>query len=173
MKHFKKHEIVILVLVLSVVGLLTYTNLQVSIRRARDFQRKEDLVNIANDLEHFHEAKRLYPKSSADGRVIACKSDLETNKTVYKSCSWYFDSFYDDSGDNAYQSLLAGDPQTGLGASYLYVSSEKHFQLYAALEGSDEPEYSPAIFALGLHCGNRICNFGRSSTDTPLDKLLQ
>ncbi len=66
------------------------------------------------------------------------------------------------------------DPSTPNGYSYLYVTDGKFFQIYASLEGkTDEAQFSPKIEALGLKCGNYICNFGTSSGNIPLDKSLQ
>jgi type II secretory pathway pseudopilin PulG len=69
---------------------------------------------------------------------------------------------------------LPKDPGTPMGYSYLYLTDGKFFQLYASLEGgSDESVYSPTIEKLGLKCGEFICNFGKASGETPLDKSLQ
>src|SRR5260221_218394 len=69
---------------------------------------------------------------------------------------------------------LPKDPGTPSGYSYLYITDGKYFQLYASLEGkTDEAEFNPKINALGLKCGNYICNFGRASGNTPLDKSLE
>jgi len=66
------------------------------------------------------------------------------------------------------------DPSTPQGYSYLYLTDGKFYQLYASLEGgTDENQYMPNVAALGLKCGQFICNFGRASSNTPLDKTLQ
>ncbi len=69
---------------------------------------------------------------------------------------------------------LPKDPGTPSGYSYLYITDGKFFQLYASLEGkTDEAEFNPKIAALNLKCGNYICNFGKASGSTPLDKTLE
>jgi type II secretory pathway pseudopilin PulG len=66
------------------------------------------------------------------------------------------------------------DPGTPNGYSYLYLTNGKYFQLYASLEGkSEESEYNSIIAAVGLKCGNYICNFGKASGNIPLDKSLE
>jgi hypothetical protein len=35
------------------------------------------------------------------------------------------------------------------------------------------PEYDPKIVARGVSCGKVICNFGKASRGTPLDRSLE
>jgi hypothetical protein len=41
------------------------------------------------------------------------------------------------------------------------------------LEGEEEAEYRQDLVEYGLMCGERVCNFGKSSGSTPLDKSIQ
>lgn len=69
---------------------------------------------------------------------------------------------------------LPKDPSTPAGYSYLYITDGKFFQLYASLEGQkDESQYNAVIASLNLKCGNYICNFGKASGNTPLDKTIE
>ncbi len=66
------------------------------------------------------------------------------------------------------------DPGTPSGYSYQYYTDGKFFQIYASLEGPDEPELDPKVIGRNIKCGNFICNFGKTSgTDVPLDKSLE
>lgn len=66
------------------------------------------------------------------------------------------------------------DPGTPSGYSYLYYTDGKFFQLYASLEGPDEPEIDQRVVGRNIKCGNYICNFGKTSgSDVPLDKSLE
>jgi hypothetical protein len=57
---------------------------------------------------------------------------------------------------------LPEDPNYKSGATYLYLSDGNRYQIYAAMEGADEPEVDSKIIARNLMCGNKICNIGRS-----------
>ncbi len=70
--------------------------------------------------------------------------------------------------------LAPKDPGTGNGYSYLYISNGKHYQIFASLEGgTDEDQYNPIVVARNLKCGDKICNFGRASGNTPLDITIE
>ena len=68
---------------------------------------------------------------------------------------------------------LPFEPKAEDGLNYFYISNGKYFQIYAHLEGKDEAENDPKIARRNIPCGSAICNFGRSSGDTPLDKSLE
>lgn len=66
------------------------------------------------------------------------------------------------------------DPLTSKGYSYLYISSGKHYQIFASLEGTaDEDQYNPIVADRNLKCGDYVCNFGRASGNAPLDISLE
>lgn len=183
-KIFSKSELIIITTVLLVVGIVSYFNMQVSLRRARDFQRKEDIVNLTTDIEFFKERWHFYPLSE-EGRIMACANDNTVkdykenhfSRTSLVPCNWYVDTFFNPEipGEEkiSYQPIIPGDPETGQGKSYFYLSTGEHFQMLAHLEGKDEPEYDKKIEERNIKCGNQICNFGRSSVRTPLDKSLE
>ncbi|MBI2103906.1 hypothetical protein HYT59_02785 [Candidatus Woesebacteria bacterium] len=186
MQPFKKNEILIVGVVLLVIFILSYFNLRLALRRARDFQRKDDIGNIANALFLFKEDFGFYPPASADGKIVACGQqvrleDLGSNENVkaltdlYEPCRWGWDALADisDASYTPYLKPIPADPQNQLGASYRYVSTLNNFQIYAALEGKDEDEYNESIAAHGFICGNRTCNFGKASSGVPLDINLE
>ena len=70
-------------------------------------------------------------------------------------------------------STLQIEPQNKEGISYVYLSNRKRFQILASLEGDGEDEYDPRIEVRAINCGVRICNFGRSSGTTPLDRSIE
>lgn len=66
------------------------------------------------------------------------------------------------------------DPGTPYGYSYIYLTDGRYFQIYASLEGGrNESQYMNSVAKLGLKCGRFICNFGKASGNTPLDKSIQ
>ena len=180
MKLFTKKETFLVVIVLFFIGFFSFFNLKAANRRARDFQRKDDIANIANALFEYHEAFGFYPKNSPDGRIVACLPptavDYQTAAEAvkaYRPCDWWFDGLSDPITGAVYLKQIPGDPYTGDGVYYRYVATRDNFQVFASLEGGDEPEYDEGIEARQLICGTAICNFGKGSPNTPLDKSLE
>lgn len=176
-----KEESFVIAFVLVVIMALTFVNLQISFRRSRDFQRKEDVNSLSFNLFRFHEEFGFYPPSSEKGEVLACKKDdLPEDTTnipldeLYAPCRYGFDALQDltDLTREPYMRALPSDPDTDKGVSYFYVSNLKEFQFLTALEGEDEAEYNLKVRARGLPCGNQICNYGKGSSNLPLDKEL-
>lgn len=148
--------------------------------QASDAQRKNDIGTIANGIAKYGDDFARFPLSSSDGKILACRPKVSESKKAdmtveFEPCEWGKDALEDalDPSYPNYIDTLPADPHTVQGASYLYLSNGKRFQIYAHLEGVDEAEYDIKIVAKGLTCGNQICNFGRAWGDTPLDKSIE
>ncbi|OGM28870.1 hypothetical protein A2801_02825 [Candidatus Woesebacteria bacterium RIFCSPHIGHO2_01_FULL_41_10] len=169
-------EALTIVVTLLAVGAATYFNLQISFQRARDTQRKNDIRTLHTALTQYQIDFASFPQSR-DGNIFACASDElnEEGLPKYRVCAWRDDTFRDifDLSYPPYLQSLPADPLEKKGGEYLYISTGRHFQVFTALEGSDEPEYNPIIAARGLSCGNKICNYGLGDGNTPLDKTIE
>jgi type II secretory pathway pseudopilin PulG len=170
-----KKDFTVIFIIFSFLLLITVLNMRVSFRKSRDQQRKGDIRAIYDALNRYNDEFSFYP-GSQNGKILACKGPV--NKFGYPDfvpCEWGEDSIRDIFDDSypPYLENLPKDPQSDKGAQYLYLSTGSHFQLYAALESSNQDEYNPSIVARNLSCGNRICNFGLANGETPLDKSLQ
>ena len=133
----------------------TFFNLQISLRRSRDSQRKDDLRSAANAVENFKNNFAYYPTSD-QGKITACgEPRIVSEKQIFNICQWGVDSIAD--------LRLPQDMHQAKGASYVYISDGTRYSLYASLEGLDEPEYSKEVIAKEVHCGDRICNFSIAS----------
>ncbi len=165
MRIFSKQESLAVVVILSVLFLVSYFNFAKALIRSRDLQRKNDIGEITKGLEEFRTDFASYPQSSKEGRINTCNG----------GCAWGIDPLRDinDLSYPPYMKVIPLDPRTGDGFSYLYFSNGRRFQIYATLEDTSDPEYDPKIVALNLKCGTKICNFGRSSPETPLDKSIE
>ena len=168
MKFFTRKELLAVVLILGVVILASLSNFKVSLRRARDVQRKNDIRSVSDALIKYNEDFGPFPLAE-DGKIVGChgpetKIDEKGRITGLVACEW---------GRDALADKLPQDPLFEEGLRYLYLSSGEHFQLYASLEGTDEPEYDEKIVARNLSCGSQICNFGLSYGATPLDKSIE
>jgi type II secretory pathway pseudopilin PulG len=179
MKFFTKKEIAGILLIFGFIFLISFSNFKVSLRKARDFQRKNDLRALYNGLSAYQKDWNTFPLS-LEGKIVACKGadtfkDEEGSVFNLYPCEWGKDALKDvfDANYPAYIPLLPQDPQQAKGNSYLYLSNGKRFQIYIVLEGEDEAEYDPAIVKRNLKCGEKICNAGLAFGATPLDKSIE
>lgn len=180
MKFFTKKEVLAIGLIFGFIFLISFSNFKVSLRKARDLQRKNDLRTLYDGLNAYQKDWNNFPFSS-DGKIVACKGAdtyQDEEGLVYNlyPCEWGKDSLKDvfDTTYPSYINLLPQDPQAETGAHYLYLSNGGRFQVYTALEGKDEAEYDPAVIKRNLDCGGgRICNMGMGYGNTPVDKSIE
>jgi len=162
MKKFKKSEIKIILSILVCLFAVSGYNFSISLRRGRDSIRKNDMSAIQKSLDTYYQKYKIYPMSTADGNIIGCfeKGALVDIKTGYPNnaitCNW---------GESRFESanLMPRDPNYEKGANYRYISDGKKYELYIALEGKDEAEYTQSDIDKNLQCGSEICNYGRGS----------
>lgn len=190
MKFFEKEELKVIAIILLAIGLVSFKNFQDALRRSRDSERKQDVSRVSEALRFYHEDFGFFPPSTDDGRIVACNKDgssieIDTKKEdvsleeqlleVFEPCEWGQDGLRDESDPDypPYLQTLPGDPQWEKGIKYVYLSNTTRFQLYTSLESDEEDEYSEDIVEFGVICGERVCNFGKASGNTPLDKSIQ
>lgn len=183
MKFFTKEETKAIAIILFSVIFISLLNFRVSLRRARDNQRKNDIRQISQALEYFNRDFGFLPLSSTDGRIRACigpgqkliESAIIPITEQFIECDWGIDALRDVSDQNypSYLEKLPVDPRNSSGVHYIYISDTKRFQLLAYLEGKKEAENDPKIAARKIKCGKKICNFGLGYGNTPLDKSLE
>lgn len=170
---FDKKESIWVVAVLLVLSTAIYFNLQVSLRRGRDIQRKNDMETLEKALLAYFTDTSSFPPSF-EGKMVACfKGYDENNVPQAAPCDWFRDPFPNIFSGATYLSNIPTDPNHNDGARYYYISNGRYFQLYTALEGKDEDEYTEAIARKNIMCGNVVCNYGRSSFGAPLDKSIE
>ena len=191
MKPFTKTEAIIVSLLFLIVFGITSLGLKTSLRRSRDAGRKSDLGALSEALHAFYEDYGFFPPSD-DGKIKMCKAenfdsvlarmkeekrfDLGGLETALIPCEWGSDALADilDEAGLVYLERIPIDPRDGQGIKFLYLSNTRRFQIYAYLEGEvEEGGYDEKIVARNLPCGEKICSFGKSSGDTPLDKSFE
>lgn len=179
MRSFSKNELLAIVIILAAITAASLSNFRISLRRARDTQRKNDIGTLTDALVRYGGDFGSFPISQ-DGKIVACrgpetKIDKKGRITNLVACEWGKDSLADISNPPypAYISTLPADPETEKGPRYIYFSNGRRFQFYASLEGADEAEYDGKILARKISCGSRICNFGLAYGNTPLDKSIE
>lgn len=175
MKSFSKNELIGIGIILLAISLASLYNFRISIRRGRDAQRMADLGSVTNALVRYGDDFGFYP-ASVDGKVAACEPvTIEGESFIFSPCEWGKDSLRDlfDESYPAYLEKLPADPKAELGFSYTYLSNGNRFQVLASLEGEDEEEYQEAIVKRQIACGVKICNVGKASGSTPLEKSIE
>jgi hypothetical protein len=192
MKPFTKQETLVIGIILLAIVVVSLNNFKIAIRRSRDAQRRGDLAAISEALDKFHEDFGYFPFSSTDNRIAACRPD-DFDELLQDSvreegfdylhyfsglvpCQWGKDSLRDLSDESypAYLASIPADPRTEKGFSYVYLSNGNRYQIYAYLEGEEsEAGYYQGVVDRGLSCGSKVCNYGKSFGQTPLEKSIE
>lgn len=172
MKNFSKPELKAILIIFAFLIVISTPNFIVSLRRARDAQRKADIGSIQDALYRYQADFGTFPLSIG-GKIAACepvsyKEVVGIKTPVFSACSWGKDSLHDLS-DSSYPPYLKIIPN----GSYYYFSNGSRFQIYGALEGKSEDEYDESIIKRGVACGSKTCNFGKSSGRTPLNISIE
>lgn len=179
MKFFSKSEFKGVLIILAGLIIISVPNFVVSLRRARDAQRKADIGSIQDALFRYQADFGTFPLA-LDGKIAACGpvtfKELNGIKTpVFSACNFGKAALTDlsDGSYPAYMKLIPNDPQKSKGYSYYYLSNGSRFQIYGSLEGKSEDEYDESIIKRVIACGSKICNFGKSSGKTPLNMSIE
>lgn len=179
MNFFSKQELRALVVIFGLLVVVSLPNFIVSLRRARDAQRRADIGSIQGAIFRYQEDFGTYPLS-INGKIAACEpvsyKDVGGIKhPIFSACEYGKSSLSDlsDGSYPAYMKIIPNDPDTGRKTIYYYFSSGSRFQIYGSLEGKDEAEYDINIVGRGVFCGEELCNFGKSSGTTPLDMSIE
>lgn len=181
MNAFSKKELIGLAVVFVILIAISFPNFVISLRRAKDQVRRDDIGSIDGALGEYFNDFGIYPASTTDGRILACKNP---NETVTKDkfghdvvnlipCEWGKSSFTDltPGSNKVYMGTLPADPEYLNGPEYAYFSDGTRYQLFASFNGTDEVGYDPKIVARNLKCGSKVCNFGRFF-GCPVEKSL-
>ena len=183
MRFFNKEELIAILIIFGVLTAVSVPNFSLSIKRARDASRKDDMGSLQAALNSYFNDFGEFPKSTSDGKIIGCKApgsvvkkDAQGKLLVdYHPCEWGKDSLLNpvDDSRQPYISPLPDDPQRALGLTYFYISDGLRYQIYGSLEDTSQDEYDKKIVARGISCGKRICNFGRGYGRTPLNISIE
>ncbi len=186
MNKFSKSEIISLAVIFTILIVVSVPNFIISLRRARDQVRRDDMGKLETSLANYSVDYRSFPVSSSDGLIMNClkpgDKPVKNSKGIWTfspiPCEWGKDALTDLISGKAYMIILPRDPDYLKGTKYIYLSDGSRYQIYASMEGMDEAEIDPKIAARNLSCGGKICNIGRSfnvPTDISIeeyDKLL-
>lgn len=150
-------ELLISIAIIGILSSLVIGGFRVSQMRARDTQRKSDLKQISNALELYYNDHGVYPKSGADGKILACPSTVPEG-----ACEWDEGEFTD--GKTTYLRIMPKDPSVGI---YFYKSLGQGYGVFAYLENSKDQDISKT--EISYFCGSRNCNFALTSTNSTIE----
>jgi type II secretory pathway pseudopilin PulG len=183
MKPFNKSEVTAVIVIFLILIGISVPNFIVSLRRARDQVRKDDMGALEHGLGEYLKDFTSFPLASSDGKIIACKNpgdqvqiDKKGRLVVnLRPCEWGHDAIIDftPGSTKEYLHILPLDPNADKGATYHYFSDGQRFQIFVALEGKEDVEYDSKIISRNISCGSVICNAGRSygcATDKTLEQ---
>lgn len=156
MKFFSKPELISILVIFLILVVVSLPNFILSMRRARDQIRRDDIGNIQAAIDEYFDDYGIFPASSPDGKLAVCKG----------VCTWGKDTWINltPGVTKTYMKVIPGDPYLNKGVSYSYFSDGSRYQLLAYLEGGkDEIEYDGRLEARGVKCGEKICNLGRAN----------
>lgn len=164
MKFFSKIEMLSVVVIFLILVGISWPNFTVSLRRARDQIRRDDMGLVQTAITNYYTDHGYYPPSSPDGKFIVCKDGSGNPIACEWGQEWVSPVFTDKKVyvDKVYMKNLPQDPNFASGTSFAYFSDAGRYQLFGALEGTDEPEYDSKLVARGIACGNKVCNIGRA-----------
>lgn len=170
MRLFSKPETISLVVIFLVLIAISWPNFSLSLRRARDQIRRDDIGNIQAAIDAYYADYGIFPAASPDGKMVVCKGSGENQIP----CNWGHDTWINltPGVSKVYMKVLPGDPNLSRGTSYDYFSDGSRYQLFGSLEGVDEPGFDAKLAVRGVMCGNRVCNIGRAN-NVPLYMTIE
>lgn len=171
MKPFTKNELVAVLIIFLVLIGISAPNFVISLRRARDQTRRDDIGSIQGVLTDYFADFGEFPSASPDGKIMACKKpgdkvEIDERgrlKVDFIPCEWGKDGIFDLTPDShkVYLSSLPRDPDDKKGVKYFYFSDGSRFQILASFEVKEQADYDPKIVARKIMCGTKICNVGK------------
>ncbi len=171
-KKFSKEELIGTGIIFLILLAVSIPNFALSIRRSRDQNRRDDIGGLQHALDDYYADFGVFPKSSTDGEMIACKKPEDKVIVDDKGrlvvnlvpCVWGKDGLVDltPGSTKTYVKTLPLDPKSQNGDRYIYISDSYRYQVFAAFESDDEAGYDASIFARKIMCGTRVCNMGKS-----------
>lgn len=179
---FTKREALGLGIIFLILISVSAPSFVVSIKRARDQVRRDDMAAIETALGNYLKDFGSLPVSSPDGKIVACKKPGDKvvidamNRLLVNliPCEWGKDSIVDltPGSTKIYLDKIPGDPDTKKGVSYVYFSDGQRYQLLTSFEVKNQAEYNTKILARKINCGTRTCNVGRNY-NVPIDRSIE
>ena len=163
-KGFTLVELLVVMAILGVLVTIIAGGFRSAQARGRDAERKSDLKQISQSLELFFSDYGRYPGDDT-GRIMGCPYSVGGSSP----CTWGVSELTDTK--TIYFKTLPADPTSSLDYYYRIVpaSGNQKFQLFAHLENTEDQDClggdcqaSPVAYM----CGDKICNFSITSTNT-------
>lgn len=161
-KGFTLIELLLVVAILGILSVISFSSFMGTIARGRDTQRKSDLAQIKKALESFNNDFGVYPDSQT-GSILGC---MNSSSGAFVKCPASNGGFRYYVRSQEVNNLLKfpSDPDASRVYYYTFDSSTSTFALYAALENLNDKDVknvatSPSGADWGVDCGSVNCNY--------------
>ncbi len=149
-------ELLVVISILGILATLLISNVTGARERARDSQRKSDLLQIKEALRMYKNDFGGYPATGANGTIKGCGTTA-----VPTDCPWGAEFKKDNT---TYMKLLPKDPSSSETSPIYYTYSQTDqdtFLLYAILENKSDQD----IVKSQTRCGGSVDNAYYVCTD--------
>jgi len=156
LRGFTLIELLVVISIIGILASLLISNVTGARERARDSQRKSDLLQIKEALRMYKNDYEVYPAGSGSGSIIGC-GDTALPAT---ECSWGAEF---KRGNTTYMKILPKDPSWSETnpALYSYTSpvdgSSDNFRLCARLENQSDQDIARSQTKCGTQAGYNYC----------------
>jgi general secretion pathway protein G len=150
-RGFTLIELMIVMAIIGMVATLGIGSYQISLKRARDAQRKTDLQQIRSALEIYRTDINVYPSTGGTYQIQGCGTPCGVSPCAWGN-AW-------TCGGSTYMEKLPADPKSPT-VNYRYSSNGSTYTLEACLENKNDPQAtSPTL--------------GWDTTTCPTSKVFQ
>ena len=144
-RGFTLIELMIVMAIIGMVATLGIGSYQISLKRARDAQRKTDLQQIRSALEIYRADILNYPSTGGTYQIRGCGGTCGT-----ADCGWGA-TWTCGSPASAYMEKLPRDPRN---VDYRYSSGGSTYTMEACLENANDPQGVTPTLGWGTSCAS-------------------
>ena len=148
-------ELLLVIGILAILSVISFGSFMTTIARGRDAQRKSDIATLKKAIEQFANDLATYPEADATGKIKGCSTSFD-GVVTYSTCSSNF-SYYVNGEKVTVLNKYPTDPSSD--RAYYYQTTTDGYELYAALENTNDKDVWVGSTPLGLTCGTVSCNY--------------
>lgn len=147
---FTLMELLLVIGILGILSVISFSSILGAISRGRDAQRKSDISLLKKGIEQYANDLGEYPYATTDGKV-ACSGTSQNPVSCTNSFS------YSVNGELVTPiTKYPVDPSSN--TSYFYELNSDGYVLYAALENINDKDIYGGTLVLP-QCGSVVCNY--------------
>ncbi len=147
--EWKKSELILVFSIVTLIVVMSYSQVKLGEMKTRDAQRKSDVEMVARGLrKYLSDYQTLPEEATGAGKIVAC------GYMGTEVCEWGKGPVIDADGV-AYINKLPDDPKSGEGYKYVYKPGPNGdtFRIYVGLENRSDKSYKTNLTEM---CGNNV-----------------